>query len=302
MTNIPPRIGIICPVRGEAPYLIEWIAYHRALGIRVFLIADNGGPDNTSEILQDLHARHIIFRFDWRDKTAIQMPFYYQALTAARLGQLDGLFFIDMDEFLRPGTGHSIPEIAGRWLADPTIGAVAINWAIYGSSGHDQPGDGLVIERFTRRAPQDDACNRSTKAFVRVSLCEGFDNPHGALLREGRYVNSRGDDITWEQKLFPVGIASEVAWDPVRLNHYIIKSRAEFEAKKARGDVLVPTRKWDGYFDQHDRNEVEDPMPQDLIDKTKSEMQIILGKSANPNETCYTEAEQATVSAAGAAL
>ena len=292
MTNTLPRIGIVCPVRGEAPYLIEWIAYHRALGIRAFLLADNGGPDNTSEILQDLHARHFIFRFDWRDKTAIQMPFYYQA--AARLGQLDGLLFIDLDEFLRPQTGHSIPEMAGRWLADPTIGAVAINWAVYGSSGRDQPGDGLVIERFTRRAPQDDACNHSTKAFVRVSMCEGFDNPHGAVLREGRYVNSRGGDITWEQKLFPIGIASEVAWDALRLNHYIIKSRAEFEAKKARGDVLVPTRKWDGYFEQHDRNEVEDPMPQDLIDKTKSEMQALVEGSARPSAEPHAETEQAT--------
>jgi hypothetical protein len=179
---------------------------------------------------------------------------------------------------------------------------VAINWAIYGSSGRDQPGDGLVIERFIRRAPQHDACNRSTKAFVPVSLCEGFDNPRGAFLREGRYVNSRGEDITWEQKLFPVGIASAVAWDALRLNHYIIKSRAEFEAKKAHGDVLVPTRKWDGYFDLHDRNQVEDPMPQDLIDKTKAEMRIIAGGSANAKETCYTQAEQATVSAGGVPL
>jgi hypothetical protein len=297
MTDILPRIGIACPVRGEARYLLEWIAYHRALGVRAFLIADNGGPDNTSKVLQDLHARHFIFRFDWRDKTAIQMPFYYQALAAARLGQLDGLFFIDLDEFLRPQTEHSIPAIAEPWLADPTIGAVALNWAVYGSSGRDQPGDGLVIERFTRRAPQNDVCNQSTKAFVRVSMCEGFDNPHGAILRDGRYVNSRGEAITWDQKLFPIGIASEVVWDGLRINHYIIKSRAEFEAKKARGDVLVPTRKWDGYFEQHDRNEVEDPMPRDLIDKTKAEMQILLGGDAKPTAASHAQTEQATVSA-----
>jgi hypothetical protein len=93
-----------------------------------------------------------------------------------------------------------------------------------------------------------------------------------------------------------------VAWDALRLNHYIIKSRAEFEAKKARGDVLVPTRKWDGYFDLHDRDQIEDPMPQDLIYKTKAETRIIAGGSANAKETCYTQAEQATVSAGGVPL
>jgi hypothetical protein len=74
---------------------------------------------------------------------------------------------------------------------------------------------------------------------------------------EDRYVNSRGEAVPPE----PVGVASKVVWDPLRLNHYIIKSRAEFVAKKARCDVLVPSRKWDGYFDLHDRNEVEDAIP-----------------------------------------
>jgi hypothetical protein len=62
----PPVLAIAAPVRGEAPYLLEWIAYHRVLGIRAFLLADNGGDDDkaTSKLLQVLHDRQIIFRFD----------------------------------------------------------------------------------------------------------------------------------------------------------------------------------------------------------------------------------------------
>jgi hypothetical protein len=36
-------LAIAAPVRCEAPYLIEWIAYHRALGIKLLLLGDNGG-------------------------------------------------------------------------------------------------------------------------------------------------------------------------------------------------------------------------------------------------------------------
>ena len=54
----------------------------------------------------------------------------------------------------------------------------------------------------------------------------------------------------------------------------------------------------DGYFELHDRNAVEDQIPEDLIDKTKAEMRVVVGGSANAKETCYTQAEQATVSAA----
>jgi len=33
-------------VREEAGYLLEWIAYHRVLGVKIFLLADNGGSDS----------------------------------------------------------------------------------------------------------------------------------------------------------------------------------------------------------------------------------------------------------------
>jgi hypothetical protein len=50
-----PILAIAAPVRGEAPYLLEWIAYHRVLGIKAFLLGDNTGDDDpTSALLQAL--------------------------------------------------------------------------------------------------------------------------------------------------------------------------------------------------------------------------------------------------------
>ncbi len=45
-----PKLAIIAASRDQGPHLLEWIVYHRVLGIRAFLIADNGGGDNTSEL------------------------------------------------------------------------------------------------------------------------------------------------------------------------------------------------------------------------------------------------------------
>jgi hypothetical protein len=277
MTNQEPVLAIAAPVRGEARYLIEWIAYHRALGIRVFLLADNGGPDSTSEMLQALHARGVVFRFDWREQSAFQIRFYRQALEACRMG-VDGLFLIDVDEFLRPQTGSSVTEIARGWLANPTIGAVALNWAIFGSSGRTEPGDGLVIERFTRRAPPEHFDHRIAKTFVRVACCDGpAENPHAVVLRSGRYVDSRGDDVVWDtSRGHATGITTRSVWDPLRVDHFAVKSHAEFLAKRARGDVLVPNRTWERYFEGHDRNEVEDPVPGELILRTKLEIERLM--------------------------
>src|SRR5262245_49617239 len=235
-----PILAIAAPVRGEARYIVEWIAYHRALGIRLFILADHGGIDDTSRILHELHDRKIIWRLDWLDRKAsqmAQMAFNGLALNlAARFA--DGLFLIDVDEFLRPQAAtDAIPDIAVRWLSDPGIGAVMLNWAIYGSSGRVEPGEGLVIERFIRRAPQQHSANCIGKTFVRLAACQGPDNPHAVTLRDGyRYVDTRGQNIAWDTtKGFEVGITRSAMWDVLRLDHFIIKSRAEFAAKRARG-------------------------------------------------------------------
>ncbi len=153
------------------------------------------------------------------------------------MAQLDGVFILDLDEFLRPEYGDSVSLIAARWLDDPTIGAVAINWAVYGSSGRDEPGHGLVTERFTRRAEPQFVYNHLSKAFIRVSACDGFLNPHFAVLREGRYINTRGEPVTWMKADFH-GLTTTLVWDKIRIDHFQVKSRTECERKKTRGDAF----------------------------------------------------------------
>ncbi len=294
-----PVLAIAAPVREEAPYLLEWIAYHRALGVNTFLLADNGGSDGTSKLLGELQEAGVISQSDWRDQRNRQMPFYGQALEAAR-SFADGLFFIDVDEFLRPSGAWladakrarpdaslrgAVSEIAQSWLADPSIGAVALNWAIYGSSGWTEGGDGLVIQRFTRRAPREFSVNRHAKAFVRVASCEGpTDNPHAMALRTGRYVDPRGEDVVWDTSIgFAAGIATSVIWDVLRVDHFAVKSGAEFAAKRARRNPLRPDHEWEQYFELHDRNDVEDPVPSELVGRTKDEMKkiaVLLNRTA----------------------
>ena len=287
----PPVLAVAAPVRAEAAYLLEWIAYHRVLGVERFLLADNGGSDGTSALLAKLEGAGLILRFDWREQRNFQLAFYRQALEAAR-DVVDGLFLIDVDEFLRPSaewfaevkqeatvapSGPAVSAIAQAWLSDPGIGAVALNWAIYGSSGRAEPGDGLVIERFGRRAPQDFSVNRHAKAFVRMASCEGpTDNPHAVALRLGRYVNSRGDDVVWDTSAgFKAGITTSVVWDVLRVDHFVVKSSGEFSTKRERRNLLRPDHEWEYYFELHDRNDVDDPVPSELIERTKHEMERI---------------------------
>ena len=175
-------------------------------------------------------------------------------------------------------------------MADPEIGAVAINWAVYGSSGHHNAGEGLVIERFTRRAPQDFHINRHVKTFIRPDRCAGVsNNPHSVRLNAGRYIDSAGQDVAWDQTVVPSGISTKVVWRNIRVDHFVTKSLEEFERKRARGSAHSPStedeRRHEDYFRYHDRNDVEDPMPEPLVRRTKIELERLRAKLAGLDRT-----------------
>ena len=165
-----------------------------------------------------LYRSRIIARIDLREKRYVQLPFYTFAIDTLREKDM-GIFFIDVDEFLRPEpAGRTVRQIACEWLDDPSIGAVGLNWAIYGSSGRELPGEELVLERFTHRAPIDFANHRHTKIFARARSCLGIGaNPHYVKLNSGRYVNTRREDMVWNQTSHSAGIAATVVWDNLKV-------------------------------------------------------------------------------------
>ena len=65
------RVGIAAIVKNEARYLLEWIAFHRVVGIHKLFIADNGGDDDTSELLERLDRAGYIVRFDFVGRSAV---------------------------------------------------------------------------------------------------------------------------------------------------------------------------------------------------------------------------------------
>ena len=51
---------IVGCMKNEAPYIVEWVAYHRAMGMDNFLIYTNGCEDGTSEILDRLQEMGVL--------------------------------------------------------------------------------------------------------------------------------------------------------------------------------------------------------------------------------------------------
>ena len=209
---------------------------------------------------------------DWRGETAFQNRFYMDAIPRM-CGIADVCAVIDLDEFLRPLDGRpDIPTAVAEIFSRPDVSAAALSWVTYGSNGRVEPGEGLVIERFTRRAADDHIRHRVVKSMVRPERFNGMANPHVVTLESGEYVNDCGDPIRWTAT---PAMAVRASWSRLRADHFVVKSRQEFESKAARGDVNSPAgfrHRDEAFFLSRDRNEVFDPMPADFISRTKNEM------------------------------
>lgn len=172
MASIPvPSIGIAAIVKNEAPYLIEWLAHHRLLGINRFLIADNESTDDTTELLAALHNAGLVthHRFPTPSGRKPHVPALEMLLEQHR-DDVDWLAIIDADEFIWPTGNHTnLPE----FLADfekkhPCVAAIALNWAVYGSNGHLCYEDTPISQRFSHHASLDHPINRNIKTLART--------------------------------------------------------------------------------------------------------------------------------------
>ncbi len=269
------NLAIAAIVKNEADGLLEWIAFHRLVGVSHFLIADNDSDDGTRELLLSLSRIGIVTLFDFpnRGEEKPQQSAYTKILQNCP-ANIDILAFIDADEFILPMNGElSLLPFVNSVFSDPSVGAVALNWAIFGSSGILFHENGLVIERFIKRATQNFSSNHHYKSLVRPQLVSYFPNPHHALLSSGRYIDVLGNDLVLNAK-HGAGLSAEVLWNNARVNHYAVKSLEEFVVGKSRkGSASKSGRvKHKKYFNGHDKNDERCLLAQGFANKVHAEM------------------------------
>ncbi|MGP9629466.1 glycosyltransferase family 2 protein [Halomonas sp. AOP42-C1-46] len=253
--------------------LQEWIAFHLAVGVEHFIIADIGSSDGSYAYLRELKRLGLVtlVRPSGVDDTSSEPfssePFVYHSLLAACPATLDIVAFIGVDEFLLPLDEHGaqtmiankpnpkrLPNWLGEIFSDPEVSALALNSACFGSSGERFRGDGLVIERFTQRSSRTFRYNRFYKSVVRPSRVRHFDNERHATLKTGHYVDGEGKPLQVVDGR--PGVSRRVCWQGARINHYAVKSVEEFvlsRVKQRAGSALTATQ-GDAYFSRFDRN------------------------------------------------
>jgi hypothetical protein len=218
----------VCAVyRDEAPYLREWVAFHRVVGVERFFLYNNRSVDDHRAALAPFVADGSVEVTDWPDWPA-QMQVYQDCLVRHRRDSR-WIAFIDLDEFLFSPTGRPLPEVLRDYERWPGVGA---NWAVFGASGHRERPDGLVIESYTRRTG-DPLINRHIKSVVNPLEVRAFCMPHFFMYRggDGVAVDENGLAITGP----PFSMTKSVSFEKLRVNHYATRSEEEFRRKLDRG-------------------------------------------------------------------
>ncbi|MGP0089267.1 MAG: glycosyltransferase family 2 protein [Xanthobacteraceae bacterium] len=231
-------LGLVCVVKNESSYILEWVAHYRTIGIKNLILYDNDSNDGTGEILEKLARRGVVQVLNWPvpEGTSPQLSAYADALGRFR-DRFDFLAFFDADEFLTPRAEVNITN----WISslDDDVGAVAINQRVFGSSGQKTRQSGLVIDRFRRASNEGYDENRWVKSIYRATSVAEIRGPHRGILSSGRYILPNGADAFGPDD--PSGKALGIDFSLFQLNHYIIKSEEEFLVKRARGGGMGAT-------------------------------------------------------------
>jgi hypothetical protein len=208
----------ICSCLGyDAPYLHEWIEFHRLMGVTRFFLYNNGDREAQRQLLAPYVEEGLVVLHDW-PQFPPQVAAYVDCIERHR-EDARWIAFIDTDEFLFSPNGHPLPGVVSDYEDWP---AVTVNMVGFFASGHRTKPPGLVIESYTTAQP----LTQKIKSIVDPMRVEGYAGPHRFIYRGTAVSENKHpvyDDVT---------IYSSV--QRLQLNHYRTRSEAEFLKKGER--------------------------------------------------------------------
>lgn len=235
---------LITTVKNEAPYLLEWVAYHLMIGFDRFLVYSNDCADGSDALLDVLAAQGWLCHERNTDyaKKGVQWTALERARTHPFTQDAAWVLCADIDEFVNIKVGDG--TLDALFEALPQADAITLTWRLFGNSGLIEAEDNLVLRRFTQAAPFPIAAPLSAshfKTLYRNTGAYGKLGVHrpGTLLRDPQdlvWVNGAGQRLPPQFASDGIVTYGHMAGKKmVCLNHYSVKSATEFVVKSTRG-------------------------------------------------------------------
>ena len=239
------KITAVLCVKNEGAFLLEWLAHHRACGVRDVVVLSNDCDDGTDAMLDRLaelgwltHVRNPGPHGEGPQWAALKRADLHPLVTGA-----DWVLPLDIDEFVNVHVGdRTIPALLA---ALPEATAITLTWRLFGNAGVVEYRDAPVTETFLRAAPG--VLHWPWRAHLFKTLVRN-DGSYGKLgvHRPRSPVAVRMAEQRWYDgsgRVLPAAfhrgrIFSDVGHDShalVQLNHYPLGSAESFVLKRDRG-------------------------------------------------------------------
>lgn len=215
--------------KNEAPFLKEWIEYHKFIGIDHFYLYNNNSIDNYEDILAPYVTSGIVTLIEF-PIVPVQVAAYTHFYETYRT-ETKWVTFIDIDEFICPYKDESIKTWLNRFSKYPLV---CMYWKYFGSTG-------LIDHDFSRTVMEQYTC--ATDKFINI----------GKVFYNTRYEIAKFDksmvhfmQVRWHGLVFPAinealnfsiwGIQKiSKSQFTLQLNHYWSKAFNQYIKKYKNG-------------------------------------------------------------------
>ncbi len=253
------RITAVTCVKNEGPFLLEWIAFNRVIGVTDFLFYSNDCTDASDRLLDRLEEHGIVTHLP---NPATNRNYQMQALKAAKQHKLvkksDWVWVADVDEFLNIHVGdHTIPALIEA-CGNPK--AISATFQFMANDGVESFEDAPVITQFLRSHNPDIWCAETAievKSLVRKDFPLAYFGAHRPFHDEAResprWTDGSGRPIVGPfrkcaNKRRIRAYPAKGARAHCTLNHYALRSLDSYLVKNDRGDVNREHRAFDDTY------------------------------------------------------
>ena len=241
------KLSIVACFKNEAPYMKEWIEYHRLMGFDHFYLYNNNSDDDYQDVLHPYVEAGVVTLTDW-PQVPVQLAAYEDFYARFR-HETQWVSFIDLDEFFCPLRDTNMIEWLDKRSNYPLH---MVYWQMFGTSGHmthdfSRP----VTEQYTVAWPKLDSIGKLlyNTDYDIVKFSRGM--MHSFEVKAGPFnlppMNQFGRIVIYDIHI------SDGKEREIQLNHYWSKSFSNYEAKHSKGSAAYG-ESWKTYdkFLQHE--------------------------------------------------
>jgi len=263
-------VALLSSMRNEGPYIVEWVAHHRAIGFANLVVGWNDCADGTDRILARLEALGVVRQFATRPVPgrSFQHAALAEAARSPEAAAADWLCACDADEFLNVHVGdRSVGAlVAASGVSDRGRPAdvIAVPWRVFGNGGVGGIADRPVTRQFLR------AETPAGRRWGGEPLVKSLWRNLGPVLRPAAHHPVAGRALGRPLvRVAPGGAEIPPGCRPQRapstdfrvaqVNHYALRSLDVFLVKKDRGPGhTAPDRYTAAFWRRHDATGMEE--------------------------------------------